>query len=323
MNNLDGRFGEIINQSAVVVQCAQDEMDVISRGNASRDHNIIYDPTGRGAPTDTPSMRIDINDLVFTVGATRMVSGGGGLNESAIPVSSNTAGLYVSKMKAPKYVDTQNVTQEDAILAVSDNLRFIGQALGATNPRPDHPKDKKLNFTTRVQGTGHIINTGGKDISPGETVYWDLFTEDEVRSEEFKKRLKRFGYGEYKVPLKLITIKGVDRNYKNAILRSINDKVRPSKGGGGSRKNSLLGVFGDDVTEFILKLIPLIGGNNGKKSPEDILKILTTQPGFDAAIHHLVRSMITLQSDLKRREVGKALSFSKPGTGLDILLGAN
>ena len=93
--NDSGRFGEISNQSTVVVNCQHDIDDLKNR--MAVDSSTAYIYKGADATVDPATSRIDINDICFTVGDGK--SSRRSIMNNAIPVASNCNGLMIHKTK--------------------------------------------------------------------------------------------------------------------------------------------------------------------------------------------------------------------------------
>lgn len=320
MSNFDGKHGEIANQSGVVIQTTHDIKDMVNRTRVNEKNCYIY--PGAVRTLDTPTVRIDINDLVFRAGTSKAPRQN--LLNNAIEVTSNLNGYAINKGKVKGFVrDPDNPTEEEILQAISESIRFIGQALGATVPNPENEEDQKLQFTTRVQGTGHILNTGPSQLSPGDTLYWDLFKTSEVKSDDFKKRLTRYGYSPKKVPLKTVPLSAAHNNFNTAIDRALKDPL--------SSTNSAVDQFGSSVADALLYSF-FVGSNSPggnfeawkKKHGQKARGELNKNPDmYSKYITDLVKGFLYFQEDLKRREIGKVLSYAAPGKGVDVLFGAN
>jgi hypothetical protein len=354
-NNEDGRYGEIANQAGVVIQTQQDMKDLGDRidtaGKAGVDH-FVY--PAAGPSTDNAVCRVDINDLVFTVGYN--LGGGRGKLNNAIPVSSHVNGLYISKQKM--LYDIRDPSDEEEVLqTLSETIRVVGQALGGTNPMPDSPAYLKTNFTTRAQGSAHITNTGVDTLNPGDTILWDFFRKDEIMdttngkfayNEEWKSRMARYGYNLRKVPLKLVKLSQGHVSFEKSLLKE--GLVRKELGLGANvvhrQSSTAQGKFANSVYDFLAEFLVLAGivqlpiqiNGNGAPIPvkktdahyNDLFKQLLGQAmtgnneeEFADSLAKLVKGIMYFATDLDRRKVGKALSFSKPGKGVDVLLGAS
>lgn len=324
-NNDSGIFGEIANMGAVVVNTQHDISDISRRMNAKE--SDIYRYSGAPPSTDNATVRVDINDLVFTVNGG---SGGRRALNNAIPVTSNCNGLYVHKNKIKMAIRDRN-DEDEVNQALSESIRLIGQAIGASNPLPEREEHLKLNFTTRVHGTGHIINTGDSNLHPGETVYWTLFNkrdtmkEDGSISNEWKKKFARYGFSPRKVPLKLVGISNVHEPFDNSIYKELKERVKPD---GGNRSGTAPGKFGNGVLDFISDMAYIQGGGDdveamktGRGENGVFDNMAGKEPLVKAAVNDLIKSIMYLVADIDRRKVGRALSYAKPGKGVDILLG--
>jgi hypothetical protein len=325
MSNFDGKHGEIANQSGVVIQTTHDIKDMVNRMRVNEDTSYIY----RGAvrTLDTATVRININDLVFRAGTSKAPRQN--LLNNAIEVTSNLNGFAINKKRVKGFVkDVNNPTEEEKLQAISESIRFIGQALGATVPNPENEEDQKLQFTTRVQGTGHILNTGSAQLSPGDTLYWDLFTSEEIKSDAFKKRLTRFGFGAKTVPLKTVPMSAAHSGFNTAITRAL---AAPD-----TLKKSSVDRFGSGVADALLYAFYIGKGGLGTigkdfevwkedtKMIDAAYKLISKIPDeYNKYIEGLVPAFTYFQEDLKRREVGKVLSYAAPGKGVDVLFGSS
>jgi hypothetical protein len=98
------------------------------------------------------------------------------------------------------------------------------------------------------------------------------------------------------------------------------------------------GKFANSVYDFIAEIMFLGGLLDGAPGPpakktdahyDDRVKatlndVMTKDPEeFDDTVTKLVKGIMYFVTDLDRRKVGKSLSFSKPGKGVDVLLGAS
>lgn len=332
-NNEDGRFGEIANQAGVVIQTQQDMKDIGDRCKLNGTPNVLIYP-GAPATTDNTVVRVDVNDLVFTVGYNN--GGSGGIMNNAIPVSSNCNGLFIYNGRLKFPLSDPN-DEEETIQALSETIRVIGQALGGTNPLPDSPSQLKTNFTTRAQGSAHITNTGSDVINPGDMVLWDLFRKDEIfmknsntYTDNWKNRMARFGFNMAKVPLKLVKLSHAHVSFE----KSLKEEIIKCNTVGKKASRTAQGRFANHVIDFVSDVAYLSLNTNVNK--KDKLKarqltrtgwsknanLLTDIEHWDDSINHFIEGIMYMVNDLERRKVGKALSFSKPGKGLDILLGA-
>lgn len=334
-NNEDGRYGEIANQAGVVIQTQQDMKDLRDRVDVPGlpvGDVVIY--PGAGASTDNSVCRIDINDLVFTVGYN--LGGARGKLNNAIPVSSNVNGLFISKQKMLYDLSDPN-DDEEKLQALSETVRVLGQALGGTNPMPDSPAYLKTNFTTRAQGSAHITNTGDETINPGDTVLWDFFRPNDIvgpnqkYTDEWKSRMARYGFNLRKVPLKLTKLSHSHVSFEKSLLTESAKRSTPNT----IVKQSMTaqGKFANSVLDFVAEFMFLAGLFPPGTKKEDagasiqfytlVGTALSSGDEFNDSVAKLIKGIMYFIVDLDRRKVGKALSFSKPGKGLDILLGAS
>ena len=344
--NDSGRFGEISNQSTVVVNCQHDLDDLKNRMKVDETTAYIY--KGAPATVDPATSRIDINDICFTVndGKTSRRS----IMNNAIPVASNCNGLMIPKTKR-KGREISDPNDEDEIrLALLETIRPLGQAIGASNPLPEREEQLKLNFTIRTQGTAHILNTGPEGFFPGESVYVDLFKKNEIFktnssqvTEEWKKRFARYGFSIRKVPLKLVKMDNAAKNYEWGLKREF---ARRSDAGNNKKKlQSVHGDFANAVINFI-KDVKYISDNIGdidaltvekleqSRSDDNTDAVLfgdfmtnTNGPEQDRreklrqkAFTDFINGIKAVYNDLDRRKIGTCLSFAKSGKGMDVNL---
>lgn len=343
-NNSSGRFGEIAQQAGIVVNTQHDTNDIKARNNVNETNAYIYPHAG--ATVDPATTKIDINDLVFTVGDGKCARRG--MLNNAIPVASNCNGLFLYKNKAKYKVKSKpgdDRYDEEVRQALSESIRLIGQALGHTDPLPTSEELLKVNFTTRAAGTAHIINTGDQVIVPGETVCWDLFSKkDREDKAEWKKKFARYGYSVRKVPLKLVKLSHAWKSYEWALKHEVANRALTDKE---QEKNRLLtssGVFANAVLDFVKDVAYI--SDMGVSTPDDLkpsameanrvkdgdpLTVFNQlkdaiaaekekEPLLQKAISDLVQGIMYMVNDLDRRRVGTALGFAKPGKGLDINL---
>lgn len=359
-NNEDGRYGEIANQAGVVIQTQQDMKDLANRVDVPGKEGVdFYSYPALGASTDNAVCRVDINDLVFTVGYN--LGGARGKLNNAIPVSSYLNGLYISKQKVA-YDITDPTDEEEVVQALSETIRVVGQALGGTNPMPDSPAYLKTNFTTRAQGSAHITNTGVDTLNPGDTILWDIFRKNEIMdkdshgnysgkyTDEWKTRMARYGYNMRKIPLKLVKLSHAHVSFQRTLVAegekrkqvNISTPHQVFK-----QSHTAQGKFANSVYNFLAEIMFLAGniaipdtvdaaGNVIKKAKksdahyhDDFKNILAAamsganKDEVQDSFEKLIKGFMYFATDLDRRKVGKALSFSKPGKGVDVLLGAS
>jgi hypothetical protein len=305
---------------------------MVNRARIKENENIVYKGRGKGASLETPTVRIDINDIVFALGTSRAPRANP-LN-NAIPVAAHTEYIYINKLKAPKDIDSDNEFEVKEVIL--DAIRPLGQALNATVPNPEREEEQKLQLTVRTQGTGHIFNTGFDNIVPGDILMVDLYTRDELNSEQFKENMSRFGFGAQKVPLKLVTAKTADLDVSNVVKRSLLPEWKPKEG----ERMSALGRFGNEFRDLVLYIMWRLHTSKSKGDHRNIkfedwkarygvpmLSTVFALPDGDThdpvevVANKALRAFLEVHHSRKRREIGKALSYSKPGTGVDVLLG--
>ena len=343
--NDSGRFGEISNQSTVVVNCQHDIDDLKNR--MAVDSSTAYIYKGADATVDPATSRIDINDICFTVGDGK--SSRRSIMNNAIPVASNCNGLMIHKTKRKGREISNPDDEEEIRLALLETIRPIGQAIGASNPLPEREEQLKLNFTVRTQGTAHILNTGSEGFCPGESVYVDLFKKNEIYkagstqvTEDWKKRFARYGFSLRKVPLKLVKVDTASKNYEWSLRKEMQRRgtvalqnQKPLITASGEFANAIINFIkdiqyisdkgGDDLTASKM------AANRADKNGDNALLAPFLAPGDDAdkdrrdklkdkAFTDLINGIKYLYNDLDRRKLGTCLSFAKSGKGMDINL---
>lgn len=316
--NSSGKFGLINNQSSVVIQTQHDTGDMRHRMLINPSDHIVY--PGASNTLDESIVRIDRGDIVFKVGtskASRTLSPDGG-----IPVTSFLNGYAVSKNKVSKKITDPN-DEEQIIQALSESICIIGQAMKGTVPNPSREEDTQTQLTTRVQGTGTVINTGDKNLVPGDTLIADFFRKDEIMSNDFIKRLSRHGFGASKVPIKTMPLSSAATNFESSIKKALGNPTVDNASAVGhfskGIKMALLYAYylgtGDTATFDDWLANNMVNACNAIVSSDKLL--------FDTHVNGIVKSFLYLQEDLKRREIGKVYSYGAPGKGVDVLFGAN
>lgn len=345
--NDSGKFGQISNQSTVVVNGQHDLDDLKNRMNASNLTHYIYPAVA--ATVDPATSRIDINDIVFTVSDGK--NSRRSILNNAIPVMSNCNGLAIEKTKRAKRPLANPNDEEEVIAALLESIRPIGQAIGASNPLPEREEQLKLNFTIRTQGTAHIMNTGTVTFCPGESVYIDLFRKNEIidtsnkLTSTWNRQFSRFGFSNKKVPLKLVKMDAVSKNYEWALRTEMSRRSDPNDSN--KRIVTAQGVFANAIINF-MKDIHFIANkdrefnvqelvNNRDDDSEDVgmMEMFRKVMDGDVAIvdkeyykNAILKKVFSdlffgiryMYNDLDRRRLGTCLSFAKPGKGMDINL---
>jgi len=324
--NDNGDYGVIGNQSSVVIQTQHDLDDLSNRTICDKSSNYVYPAA---SSTLEPSVvRIDRNDLVFRVGTSKKSRAND--SDGGIPVTSFLNGYCISKGKAKKKI-TDEKDESQLLQALSESIHVIGQAMKGTVPNPHNEEDKQTQLTTRVQGTGTIVNTGEANLVPGDTLIFDLFTSEEVRSDAFKKRLNRYGFGASKVPLKTIPMSAAHVNFTQGITAKL---ATPDKS-----STSAVGHFADNVFNVMLfsfwlghqptdtngTLIPFEDYKKDAAALKHVaneIKSMMANGKVDP-VNDMVEAFMYFQQDIKRREIGKVLSYASPGKSFDVLFGAN
>ena len=323
-----GLYGHIGEQQGVVIQTQVDVKHIGKTTNVKPSDVIVYP----GAPGTAKQeiVRVEKNDLVFRVSKSIPKS----LLNNAIPVVAHCNGLYTIKHRVPpdalpKDTDSPEVAEAKILQALSEKITVLGAALNNALPIEDRVGNGKTQLTVRVAGTSTLFNNGFNNIVPGDTLLWDLYTMEELRSPEYAK-LARFGRDPEKVPLKIVPLSFAHQNYGRAVKAAL--KGEP--GIADSSKFTVLGKFGEDIKDLV-QYVAWVSAydKNQRKKPENSfanykksnafkqkMKDVNNRE-FDAIVTKCLKSFLRVQQDTKRREIGKALSFSKPGQNMDVLLG--
>ena len=344
-NNYDGRFGELAHQSTVVIQCTHDQKDMINRTKVKPEDVFTFE--GKG-PTLEPSVtRIDVGDLVFQCGTSRQPRAT--MLNNAIPAISCLNGLYIPKNRAPslKHVQEPKPGEDrehfERLLnqTLSESIRFLGIALNPTVPNPEREEEQTTQFTVRTQGTGKVFHNGDALIYPGQILLWDLPTRKEVTSKKYRERNTRFGYGEEKVTLKIVPLDEATTNYNSAFIEAltINDDTEELK-----LKGTAAGQYGSKLKEFIQFILFSVikkTWNKSKTIPcnfedfkankdskwEIFLKTLIGDKDDAKELYKYaqvaLQAFMNVHFDIERRKIGKALSYAKPGSQIDVLFGTD
>ena len=343
-------FGEISHQATVVIQCTQDKRDIVERKRISTNsHKDEYYIHNSNATLDNGIVRIDRGDIVFQVGTS--IAPRGNILNSAIPVTSNLNGICVRKKNGNK-----NVMEEKEInLKIAEGIRFIGVSLGATNPIDDF-QNTKNQITVRTQGTTTLFNNGDTIFVPGDTIIWKIPTKKEYNN-TFNK-LKRYGRNPEKITLSLTSVSKFYENYEQSIKNIFTKKEKKDIQ---KKTNTSVDKFSLDIRKLILhsfylalkddqydatitfdgvwKYFDIDSQHFGKQDNEkdenlkELCNKINTRFNFyendkdtdllNENVSLCVKSFLNIQSDLDKRKIGKSLSFSKPGQGIDVLIGAS
>lgn len=340
------------HQATIVIQAQQDKRDIVERYRIANDKNInkkqyhIY--IGAGATLDTGTIRIDRGDLVFMVGTSIMPRGN--MLNGAPCVSSFLNGLVTRR----EYGDVARTYSEiETNLKLSEGIRFIGVSLGETTPNPeDGDTHTKNQITVRTHGSMTIFNNSDNYITPGETLLWKIPTRKEVAEKSFK----RYGRQPNKVTLQIVPLRKVSyaNSVKNvfqtkdltngevstvheqfaydlkklavymlwsALTPDADKKVNPATGRPDVPFDEVWQFFDKDygpVSGYGLKVGPI--EKNITKNLDEMFKN-NDNDVINGLVDTAIKSFLNIQHDIERRKIGKALSFSKPGTGVDVLLG--
>lgn len=338
-NHMNGKFGEISHQSTVVVQTTQNIKDMVDRRLAEPADYLRFP----GAPDPTLQheiVRVDIGDPVF------MPEERPGRNvlNNALKACSYLNGMKFPKSRVPRGTDRNTTDEQTIINLLTKQIRFLGVALGPTIPNPENEKDSKTQFTTRVQGTVEMMNTGLKVFYPGDTILWKVPYKHELDSAEYRKLMPRYGRDANKVTLSLEPLSVAHDNLTNSVTDALEN------GGGALAKNDGKGLtpieqYGHDMVDFMMYTIysylkmsndPQVkdSGNTfltfddwiqkpGTKTMQKNFMTKDTDGTTRQMITKCVKTSASIYEDYKHRYVGKALSHAKPGEMIDVLLGAN
>lgn len=353
------QYGNISHQATVVIQCTQDKRDMVDRmrisaGTAEKKKD--YYVHGSNATLDNSVCRIDRGDLVFRLGTSSVPRGN--LLNNAPPVSSCVNGLAVRKAKDDKKIDPKD--EEANNLKLAEGIQVLGVSLGATTPNPDSGDGLgvKNQITVRTQGTTTLFNNGQTNFVPGDTIMWKIPTKADVA--HAKKTGSRFGRNTDKILLHLTSMKmfykNFDAGFKDMLAAKDKDDYKKNvktsvdhfnlemkkfvahsiyHSARGSNQAGFVNIPFKDVWVF---LDPGVDGRlgeivdytdaNKKKIVNDVIKYIndawdSMADDKESAVHDALHAFLAVQADAKRRVVGKCLSYSKPNTGVDCLLGTS
>lgn len=350
-SNLNSQFGNISRQGQVTIQCSQNKTDIVERMRIAKDlsnRKKDYYVHSSEPRVDASCVRIDRGDPVFMVGTSQAPRGAVN-NNQAPQVTSYLNALSVRKQNGQSL--GVSPSEKDINLKLAEGIRFIGVALGATNPNPEEGDGttNKSQLTVGVQGTYTMFNNGSANIVPGETILWQIPTKEEVEANQ----KKRYGRNDGKILLQLVPLRKADFDFSS----SIKDLFKVS-GPVDYRKNML--TVRDDFAYEIKKLMTLgmfmgmravdsnltslkfndvwnlLGKDAGQtvdalqgvsevtstaRIIHGILKYIASDPYLSNLVDVSVSAYLKIHHDIERRKMGRSLTFSKPGQPVDILLG--
>lgn len=171
-----GPISRIHAQAPVVIQCTYDENDYHERW---RQKDIQNNPDYHVYPvamTEGKSNQINVNDLVFQIGSSRVPRSHP--LKIAPAVASALNGLIVRKTRSTKV--NQHLSDEDLIAELSKGIRFIGVSLHDTFDDKNGNKQKQL--SVRVAGTATIRNNSDQIIHIGDIICWAIPKKNEQES---------------------------------------------------------------------------------------------------------------------------------------------
>lgn len=296
--------GLISRQGVVVIQTQVDVHELLNRGAVDKNgDNYVKHPVRYSM--DDAIIRIDPMDLVFTVDNSQKPSTFGGFANTAVPVLSCLNGIYAMNDDDDddNARDGDNKLSDSAVLQkLSEKIRFVGIALTAANPNPQDSRTTLTQVTTLTQGTVTLINTGGLDIRCGDTLMWDIPTK-----EDHKGVVQRFGHSDRKMALKLVP----RRNTQQNIHKALKDVMNGKKNAGGDNPKAV-DKFAKRMRDFLKKF-------DEKRGTDDFDEIIKDM-SYEGEFSKLLVGFMAIEDDLRRRTVGKALSFSKPGHPVDVFI---
>lgn len=320
----------IARQAVAVIQCNYDTNDIINRANVDKKDAIVY----RAQPTpslDAVTTRIDVGDLVFHVNPTKLPRGNA--SDRAIPAISCLNGAYVSKYsKIADGIDWSEADEQVVSDTLSKSIHFLGVALTRALYDPNDNITTKKQFTCQTQGTFTIRNNGNSRLAPGDTLLWDLPTSQDLKDEQFMKNNYEDGKSTRKVVIKTVPMQVARESYTNSVMSAIVGD--PSKWSKADENQTTSRRFGIDIRDMLVMAIhEYAKATNPTTTPTDIEDFKKT-PGFKTmmtnvvggdefpkAISKCVSSFARVAEDLKRRQIGRVLSFAKPGQDVDVLIG--
>ncbi|GBG29589.1 Hypothetical Protein FCC1311_058102 [Hondaea fermentalgiana] len=347
--NTKGLFGQDPGQNTVVIQCRHDWDQVTRRLNMRRrvdtgmkdaGNYVLYNER---ASLDPATVRVDPGDFVFQFGSNKH---SGHILDNAIPVVSNLNGAYVKRDRfhASEIDNDTGKVKEDAVIArVTDDIRFIGFALGSTDPANEDEGSRKAQITTRVQGTMEIYNNGESKFCPGDIVLWKV-----PNSDDLKKMARRYGRSTQKVTPVLMPLRHASGDFDlagkflNMVHKDFDDPNITQ-----APKEEAVENIGSKFSLALLKLMlrlhvdPKVPDADADKQVEEAMQYLFSDEKDDYTnpIHGLytslkgkrtqkyidefVSTVFDVHERIRNRTVGVSLQYAKPGQKFTCLLGQN
>ena len=195
-----------------------------------------------------------------------------------------------------------NVTKSDAArklakFMILDRLTYVGIAVTGFDSKKNSYQDMSQGFVGTVAGLNTIINTGKREIRPGDWIMAGLPDSFKFDADPFSRYKKAEG-----IPLdKLLFSTEVYEPVKAAArMREMYTALRALRGSG------VIAALTDSVCPSALKPIK---DNLG----DDLDVIIAADGGLE--------SLMSIDHQAKRMIIGQALSYARSGEPLDIVLG--
>lgn len=319
-HNHNNAYGRISEQSIITVQCKHDQKHLNNLANAKNSGAAQYEIP---ITSEIGTLRIDAGDIVFRVG--RGSTGRAALSGGPyVPVVSSTRGLFVPEGRIPRDLDKDD--KEAVRAAVADEIIPIGVALEGTNPLSEDETMVHTQITVQVGGSTTVRNTGTEIIRPGDTLLWDLFRYNELQDARNLNLKQRNGQNDHKVPLKIVPLRSAASSFGIAMHRAFAAK-RQHNDEPAARYQTSADKFAHKVLDAMFEFYQLYDNAGRNASKQEHFNAIKDTHGPDADkkqaafVSSIVEAVTVMQNELKRREIGRALSYAKPGADIDVLLG--
>jgi len=320
--------GIISRQGVVTIQTQIDVPELLNRGKvAQRDQG--YHVHGVRHSMDDTVISISPYDLVYTMENAQKPIAFGGFANTAVPILSSLNGIYAIKNTYDN-TNTYKYSEEEKLSRISEKIRFVGVALTPANPNPHDGRGTLTQVTTLTQGTVTLLNNGNAVIRCGDTLMWDIPTEN-----DHNDKAKRYGHSEKKMTFKLVPRRSTRKVVQGSIKTNFDANIQPVK-------NTKIDEFTVELRIFVLSVIyqtlvassstanlptweSFLSTYSAKFSTTDstgtvVSKVLSAIKGNENISTEILELVLDVEEDFRRRIVGKALSYSRPGDPVDVFV---
>ena len=294
-------IGNVSTQGSVTIQCTHDVEDMRNRRNYvgytkkdGGDAIVVYD-----APlADAPSQGIRANDLVYQSITSRVPKSF--LSKSAQPVLSALNGLYCNHDASQVFEG-----EDERIAELSKKIRFIGVA--CTDTYFGTQENTQTQVTVRTRGTHTILNNSTVPINFGDLVMWKIPNTEE-RKQLAEQRADRYtGTLSYaQANESIVQLMTVPYSHAEYDISSIL---------GDEKITTLLNKLTAEVTHKTSR-----GSSSRSAGEQSQNKSNEIKDCIANILKTYLHQELSAKEDAERRIIGRALSFAKPGTPIDILL---